>query len=381
MDISGFAHPEASPSSIKTSVPLTRWSDGYRAALTISSVFAVPAALSIMQVYVRSRVEEHTLHWRDLVYAGSDWLIVGFCSLFVFQLGKIFPFSRPKVRIWILIHLIGALAFCAAVTSLLFSAGLLLHTLPSNGSLPRTYLVWMLGGLPFLFSIYFALLGCVHAFTYFVNAKRHETAAARLAAQLSEAELRALRMQLNPHFLFNSLNALSALVRDHNTAAATRMLELIADELRHVLRPDRPNEVPLSEEVAFVARYLAIEQVRFSDRLEVRWDIQENAMQALVPSLIMQPIVENAVKYGVVDNPEIGSIEISAQIVENNLQLKIRNDGPSVASLHGNLGIGLSNTMARLESLYGSKASLSLASTATEGTQVTLTIPLRSGAI
>ncbi|PYS51496.1 MAG: hypothetical protein DMF68_04215 [Acidobacteria bacterium] len=117
----------------------------------------------------------------------------------------------------------------------------------------------------------------------------------RLAAQLAEARLSALRMQLNPHFLFNSLNAITVLMRDRNTRDASRMLELLGGVLRQVLQSEKRQEVTLKEELQFIEKYLAIEQVRFSDRLQVRWSIDSGALDALVPEFILQPLVENAV--------------------------------------------------------------------------------------
>jgi two-component sensor histidine kinase len=346
---------------------------------SIAAVFAVPAALSVLQVYIRSKMEPHGIRWQDLVYASCNWLLVGLFTPLIYQFGKLFPFSRPHLKAWLVVHSAGALGLCVGVTSLLFCVGMLLHTVPSHGSLFRQYLVWMLSGLPFLASIYFALLGCVHAYSYFIEAKRREADAARLEAQLAEARLGALRMQLNPHFLFNSLNALSALVREQDTPAASRMLELIADVLRQVLRPDQPHEIPLSEEIAFLAQYLAIEQVRFSDRLEVRWDLQQRALKALVPSFIMQPIVENAIKHGVLKNADAGIIEISARVTDGCVELKVRNNGGDIALPMGKVGVGLSNTRERLQTLYGTRARLSLARQPLGGTEATITMPLHGG--
>jgi hypothetical protein len=352
----------------------------YRIGLSISAAFTVPAALSVLQLYIRSKVEQQGVKWQDLVFAGSDWLLVGIFTPLIYQLGIHFSFSHTRLRVWLMVHSAGALGLCACFTSLSFCVGKLLHTFPLQGSLLRDYFVWMLSGLPFSVSIYFALLGCVHAYSYFIEAKRREADAARLEAQLAEARLGALRMQMNPHFLFNSLNALSALVREQDTRAASRMLELIADVLRQVLRPDQPHEIPLSEEMTFLGQYLAIEQVRFSDRLEVRWDLQQRALNALVPSFIMQPIVENAIKHGVLKNAEAGVIEISARVVDEFLELKVRNNGGGVSTPPGRTGVGLSNTSERLRTLYGSRAKLSLNVQTIGSTEATITMPLRVGA-
>ena len=359
---------------------IRRFLTAYRIRLSISAAFAVPAALSVLQVYIQSKLLRQGVKWQDLVSNGGEWLLVGIFTPLIYQLGRHFSFSRTRLRVWFIVHSAGALGLCVGLTSLVFCLGKLLHTLPLQGTLLRDYFVWMLAGLPFSVSIYFALLGCVHAYSYFIEARKREADAARLEAQLSDARLGALRMQLNPHFLFNSLNALSALVREQDTPAASRMLELIGDVLRQVLRPDQPHEIPLSEEMAFLGQYLAIEQVRFSDRLEVRWDLQERALNALVPSFIMQPIVENAIKHGVLKNAEAGVIEISARVVDEFLELKVRNNGGGVSTPPGRTGVGLSNTSERLRTLYGSRAKLSLNVQTIGGTEATITMPLRMGA-
>lgn len=350
---------------------------GYRNAVTLSIFFIVPAALSVFQIYVQSKVEQHPIKWQELVYAGSHWLLVGIFTPLVYRLGKRFPFSRARLTGWISIHSVGALGLCIGLTSLGFLMATRLKLLPHSTSLLRAFVPWMLSGLPFAVSIYFALLGCVYTYSYFIEARKREAEAARLEAQLSEARLGALRMQLNPHFLFNSLNALSALVREQDTQAASRMLELIADVLRQVLRPDQTNEIPLSEEIAFVAQYLEIEQVRFSDRLDVRWDIEKSAMSALVPSFIMQPIVENAIKHGVLKTADSGVIEIFARVRGELLELKVLDNGEGIQGSPTKVGVGLSNTRERLHALYGDGAKLSLGARRTGGTEATISLPLR----
>jgi len=130
-------------------------------------------------------------------------------------------------------------------------------------------------------------------------------------------------MQLNPHFLFNSLNALAVLVRERNTAAASRMLELISDLLRQVLRQDNAREVSLTDEIAFVEKYLSIEQVRFSDRLRVEWSINADARPGLVPIFVLQPLVENAIKHGLLKRAGAGLIKISADVSGSQLILRV----------------------------------------------------------
>jgi LytS/YehU family sensor histidine kinase len=223
--------------------------------------------------------------------------------------------------------------------------------------------------------MYFTVLGCIHAFTYFAEAREREAQASRLAAQLAEARLGALRMQLQPHFLFNSLNALTVLVRDRDTVAASRMLERLGDVLRKVLRSDQPHEIPLRDELQFLEDYLAIEQVRFSDRLRVDWQIEDRTRNALVPGFILQPLVENAIKHGVTKRAEAGRIEIAARVAGDRLELSVRDDGVGMGATQAE-GVGLANTRERLRTMYGDRATMAFHAPPGGGTEVVLTIPL-----
>jgi two-component system LytT family sensor kinase len=219
---------------------------------------------------------------------------------------------------------------------------------------------WTLTSLPWSVLLYFAILGCVHAFSYYLEARDREQQAALLSGQLAEARLSALRMQLHPHFLFNSLNAITVLVRDQRTELATRMLELLSDVLRQVLRTDRPHEVAVSEELQLVQQYLAIEQVRFSDRLEVRFEIDDAVLNAAVPRFILQPLVENALRHGVSVHSDRVVVEIGVRRTGDRLQLWVRDDGPGIDASAAGRGVGLENTRQRLQTLYGDAATFVL---------------------
>jgi two-component system, LytTR family, sensor kinase len=224
------------------------------------------------------------------------------------------------------------------------------------------------------------VLGCVYAFTYFVEAREREAQQARLAAQLADAKLGALRMQLNPHFLFNSLNAIAVLVRDQNTRDASRMLELLGGVLRQVLHNEPRQHVTLDDELRFIERYLAIEQVRFSDRLRVEWSIDAALRDALVPEFILQPLVENAVRHGVAKQSEAGTIHLSARADGADLVLSIQDDGPGYREDSAGSGVGLANTRARLETLFGTAGQLRIDRAERGGTIATLRFPLRRAA-
>jgi two-component system LytT family sensor kinase len=183
-------------------------------------------------------------------------------------------------------------------------------------------------------------------------------------------------MQLHPHFLFNSLNAITVLVRDQNTQAASRMLELLSGVLRQVLQSEQRQHVTLDEELQFIEKYLAIEQVRFPDRLQVQWSIEPAVRDALVPEFILQPLVENAVRHGVAKSSEAGIIEVAARASDGNLMLSVKDNGPGYRPVSDS-GVGLANTRARLVTLFGDAGQLQLRNCDGGGTLATLVFPLR----
>jgi LytS/YehU family sensor histidine kinase len=187
-------------------------------------------------------------------------------------------------------------------------------------------------------------------------------------------------MQLHPHFLFNSLNAITVLVRDRDTVAAGRMLDLLSDVLRQVLRSEQAHEVSLADELRFLERYLAIEQVRFSDRLTVRFDVEDTLLDAAVPEFLLQPLVENALRHGIAQRADAGAVEVSARRDDDTLVLSVTDNGPGPHAGHrdgnGN-GLGLANMRERLTNLYGSRAQLELRAAPQGGTVATVTIPFR----
>jgi signal transduction histidine kinase len=234
--------------------------------------------------------------------------------------------------------------------------------------------------------IYFVFAGIVGAFEY---ARRHrgaETQGLRLAAELAEAErrrmeaeLRALKAELNPHFLGNALAGAAALVRS-DPARARAMLEQLADVVDTVVSRVGTQEVTLQEELDGLAPFIALEQSRLGERLAVQWDVEEQAREARVPHLILQPLVENAVKHGL--SQRGGRIVVGGRRTGDRLQLSVRDDGVGLekareATQVRRGGIGLANSRARLEQLYGPAATLELAPAPGAGTIVTVTLPWR----
>lgn len=187
------------------------------------------------------------------------------------------------------------------------------------------------------------------------------TETARLNEQLSKAQLNALRRQIEPHFLFNALNAIAGLVREERNDAAVTMVVELSDFLRRVVNDSERQQVLLSEELEFTRKYLDIQKARFADRLEFSVDVPEELLSAQVPSLILQPMVENGVKHGIAKRVQGGAIRISAAQANGMLSLRIYNEGPSLfADWMEKSGIGMENVRTRLESLYGKAFELTL---------------------
>jgi two-component system LytT family sensor kinase len=207
--------------------------------------------------------------------------------------------------------------------------------------------------------------------------------ASKAEAMAHAARLRALQSQLEPHFLFNTLNAVSTLVAEGNKAAATRMIARLSDFLRLTLDTAETPEISVTEELEFVHRYLEIEQARFGDRLRVTIDAQPQAARGLVPALILQPLVENAVKHGVLPREQGGSVTVTIVRNDGTLSICVADDGPGLGlsqAVNGQRGVGLSNTAARLKELYGEASHFSMASSPSGGVTAKVEIPFRTAA-
>jgi len=347
--------------------------------LVTAAVAAALSLLSVMQQYMLGTLSGRPARWQDFVFYGVNWLTLGLLTPLPFYLGRRWPIAGLHRRPQIAIHTLGLVIFavCWAIVGVLL--GWMLHRFPYSTHEPitRLFVGWLVYTMPFSLIMYLGVLGCVYAFSYALEARDQAADAARLAAQLAESQLGALRMQLNPHFLFNSLNTVAVLIREQNRTSAARIVDLLAGVLRQVLRADRPQEVPLEEELHFLRQYLAIEEVRFSDRLKVQWLIEPEARSALVPDFLLQPLVENAVKHGIAKKAESGSITIAAQVLGSSLELSVSDDGRGMnVSTAKAGGVGLTNTKERLQALYGHAASVIIESSGS-GTKVLLRIPFR----
>jgi two-component system LytT family sensor kinase len=225
---------------------------------------------------------------------------------------------------------------------------------------------------------FWAVIGVAHAVEYYRRAQDRERVAAQLRAQLSHAQLQALRAQLHPHFLFNTLNGIATLMH-RDVREADRMITDLADLLRATLQHTGTHEIALGDELALLQRYLAIEGTRFRDRLTTTYEIAPDVVDALVPQFLLQPLAENAIEHGIAPRPGPGHVVIGAARVDGQVHLTVRDDGLGLrsAASHGH-GVGLANTRARLVELYGSAQRLTLeGASASGGACVTVVLPYR----
>ena len=221
------------------------------------------------------------------------------------------------------------------------------------------------------------------AIKYYQIFQEVQKSALKSAAMAHEAQLKMLRYQLNPHFLFNTLNAISTLVLEQQTELANRMVTRLSSFLRYSLDNDPMQKITLEQELAALKLYLDIEKVRFEERLNLELDIGEEASSALIPSLLLQPLVENAIKYGIARSEEGGRIKIAAKVFAGDLLLELSDDGQGVELVDGEIpdanGVGLRNTRERLHELYGNQHSFRLSETSPHGLTISIRIPFETG--
>lgn len=308
------------------------------------------------------------------LFWGMDWLLYAFLTPGVFALARRWPITRPYLVSRTLLHVGLSLIFSA----LWASGGTLLKLLLQPNSfqhgLARFAMSWFIGTLPFGCAVYLGMVGVAQAITYFTEARVREVQLARLSEQLTNARLAALKAQLNPHFLFNSLNTITVLMREGDNAGATRVMEQLSDVLRLTLSRNNENEVTLEDELELVRQYLEVERARFSDRLQPEFDVADDTVYAAVPSFALQHLVENAVRHGIARRTGASRVSIVTRRDGDIVEITVTDDGPGISGAEP-VGHGLANTRERLRTLYGDRASLDVTAASGGGTIARLRIP------
>ena len=343
--------------------------------MLVSAAWIVPALLGGLDTFAQLRMAGEPVDWREVAFTSGDWLFYGVITPFVFLLARRYPLSRPRLERHLMYHLAAALLLCVAWASLGTILRFVLLPTTFRHGVARFYVSWLFTTLPFGVAVYLAVVGVEHAIDYFVQSQQHAAQVARLGEQLTGARLAALQAQLNPHFLFNSLNTATILVREGERDVAARMLEQLSGMLRRTLNRVQEHEVLLEEELDLVREYLAIVSVRFSDRLVTRFEIDPGVEKALVPPFALQHLVENAVHHGIARRADAGHVGVAARRDGDTLELSVSDDGPGISLDAGeSLGHGIASTRERIAALFGNRASLTLTRLA-PGTLARLRVP------
>jgi two-component system LytT family sensor kinase len=308
-------------------------------------------------------------HWlmalRVAALQWLPWLVVGPC---VIALASRLPLRGPSWPSHLAVHLLATLIAAALVVVL---------TLPATN---RSFGAEYLRNVHSVAIVYWLLVAGTHLADSLRRASDRESHVARLEVQLADARLAALQAQLHPHFLFNTLHAVSSLIHE-DPDAAEDMLTALSDLLRTTLGRGNQREVPLHDEIDFLERYLEIQKMRLGDRLHVTLDIASDVTDVLVPSFAIQPLVENAIRYAIAPRRDGGHLEIRAERTADRLRLTVADDGPGLATPSGDgsgWGIGLENTRERLAQLYGDDCRFTIADRPKGGAAVMIDIRART---
>jgi len=353
-------------------MPPARW---IFVAATLLALFSTLQAYRLTTLSLRPDASVTRLLILNLAY----WYIPAALLSWIFRLAHRFRLDAARWLRAVCIHACAAVTFSVVHWAGMISVRLLL--LPNRGKPPSWS--WMsylqtqyLNNLDWTLMVYTTIVGLSYAMWYYRESQASALTAAHLETRLVETRLRTLEAELHPHFLFNTLHAISTLVHS-KPDAADRMISRLSDLLRLTFDRTGAPRITLHEELEFLQKYLEIEQTRFQDRLGVEFDIDPETLDAEVPRLILQPLVENAIKHGLAPKPGYGLIRITAERRNGSLSLEVRDNGVGLtAGTRARLrdGVGLSNTRDRLECLYGSKHRLEF-SDGTDGLAVRLEIP------
>ena len=307
-----------------------------------------------------------------------NWLPWGLVTPLVIGLGRRYPFTYGSARTW-LMHVSAVVAIDVVAAAWGSVLEVLMQPWLPDFAASQFTVIWpqkISGGLLPACILYTVIL----AVTYLLDSKAkvaaQQTAAARLNEQLSHAQLSALQRQIEPHFIFNTLNSIAGLVREQNNDAAVSMIVALSDFLRRVAVSSSEPKARLAQEVEFLEKYLQIQEARFAGRLNLQLEIPAQLRNAQVPSLILQPLVENAIKHGIAKRAQGGTVRVTAARTEAMLRMSVYNDGPLLrAADSAENCIGLLNLRTRLTLLYGKDFELRLENSGSSGVEVTLALP------
>jgi len=351
--------------------------------LFIFGAWTLPGLYFAIQVYLQHAYEDRPITLAQAFLRGVVfWLLWVVSSPLILWLARTFPIPRREWLDGLLFHMPAGFIFSFAhlLVYVVISSRL------SNGDWPDSVSVLLSEFQPIFLSsfawwslIYWTILVASYAFDYYQRYQEGQLKASQLETQLAQSQLQALKMQLHPHFLFNTLHSISALIRE-DVEAADQMIARLGEFLRMTLRNSGEQETTLEQELKFLECYLDIEKLRFQDRLMTHIEAEPTAMEARVPNLFLQPIVENAIRHGVARQTSVGVVAIRARRDNGRLRIEVRDNGPGLTIKNGGKndvadGVGLANTRSRLLRLYGAEHHFGMMNAAEGGLIVTLEIP------
>lgn len=311
----------------------------------------------------------------------ASWLPLALATPLVIGLARRHPLGRGATVVAAAAHL----ALFAAVSLLAEAWFALLQVLFNPWDYPRqpSFMDASRTSIAYQVPTFLIVYALILAVTYVLDSRermaRQMTETARLNEELSKAQLAALRQQMEPHFMFNTLNSIAGLVRDQRNEAAVSMIVGVSEFLRRATEDSHRSQVTLAEEVEYLHRYLDLQKVRFGDRLQVRVDIPPELLRAQVPNLLLQPLVENAIKHGIARRAAGGRVRVSGTHTNGNVCLSVYNDGPGLPSdwQATPTGVGLTNLRTRLQILHGKDSGLELRPAEAGGVEVVVSLPFK----
>jgi two-component system LytT family sensor kinase len=374
-----------------SSTTLPQWDDrrafvGTRPRWSLIVVaWLVPSAIAMLQSTAGFALRgELGKDWPWVLMAFPRSMTWALFTPLIFAAANRFPFRRDRLAASVWMHLLIAMGISAVIEIVWLQLSLVLQSYIEPEVMQRVRTNWaevyattVLSRILSGAFTYGAVLGVATTLGYYRRLRERELRTAQLEAQLALAQVQALKMQVHPHFLFNTLHAITVLIREDPTAA-TRVVTRLGDLLRLTLSRATTAQVSFRRELEILTLYLEIERTRFHDRLEISYDVQPATLAALVPDLILQPLVENAIRHGVSPNAGVGRIEVRSRREGDWLLLEIQDNGLGLPNGHVlREGIGLTTTKARLERLYGREHELRLATLDGGGCVARIRIPFQ----
>ena len=357
----------------------------FRMAVLVG-LWTLPGILVGSQLYFHDRVQGLNVYphqWpRYVVWQLVGWYFWVPITPFILLLGRRIPVGPGRRWTGVLVHVVAAAAmtFFFAVWNTLFARPIAPREAVSELDPRYFFESFVLQRFHTSLLTYLVILGTAYGIDFYRQHRQRELLASQLQTQLAQAQLEALKMQLHPHFLFNTLNSISMLVRKGGREEAVKMLAGLSDLLRLALDNAGLQVVTLEQELSFLERYLELQRIRFRDRLTVKLIVSPDTLTAEVPNLILQPIVENAIRHGIDSSSDAGLVEIRARREHGRLRMEVRDDGPGFSATRraeGQEGVGLTNTRKRLERLYGRDHLFEIRDAPERGALAVLEIPYR----